>query len=141
MRFPTTSTFCAGGARKRRQLGFTFAEVLAALVFMAIVIPVAMQGLQIANRAGAVAARKSTAVQLGDEKLNELILTDLWRNSTTGDFGPSWPSYRWQLRNDVWTGDPYAGNTMRVLTMEVSYTVQNQRYVVRLSTLVNNTGL
>ena len=29
--------------------GFTLAEVLAAMVFMAIVIPVAMQGLQISN--------------------------------------------------------------------------------------------
>ena len=36
---------------KKRDAGFTLAEVLAPLVFMAIVIPVAVKALQIANRA------------------------------------------------------------------------------------------
>ena len=43
---------------KATDAGFTLAEVLAALVFMAILIPVALEGLSIASRAGEVAARK-----------------------------------------------------------------------------------
>ena len=55
----------ANGIRNARKIAaFTFAEVLAALLFMAIVIPVAMQGVQVANRAGVAAQRKTVAIQL-----------------------------------------------------------------------------
>ena len=51
MRFAPEIT--SRGARSRRSAaGFTLAEVMAALVFMAIVIPVALEGLSIATRAG-----------------------------------------------------------------------------------------
>ena len=39
-------------AVSRRQAAFTLVEVLAALTFMAIVVPVAIQGVRVANRAG-----------------------------------------------------------------------------------------
>src|SRR5438128_966804 len=45
---------------------FTLAEVLASLVFMAILIPVALEGLHIASRAGEVAARKSEAALVAE---------------------------------------------------------------------------
>src|SRR2546425_815074 len=61
--------------------GFTLAEVLAALVFMAIVIPVAVEGLQIANRAGQVAVRKGEAMRVADRILNESIVTTNWSKS------------------------------------------------------------
>src|SRR5262245_13838541 len=50
-----------GDGRAPGTQAFTLAEVLAAMVFMAILIPVAMEGLSIATRAGEVAARKSEA--------------------------------------------------------------------------------
>src|SRR2546427_2640107 len=40
--------------RRKHAGAFTLAEVLAALAFMAIVIPVAVNGLRVANRAGQV---------------------------------------------------------------------------------------
>ena len=43
---------------------FTLAEVLAALLFMAIVIPAAIEGLHIASLAGTVAARKGEAARV-----------------------------------------------------------------------------
>ena len=46
-------------AAKRR--GFTLVEMLAAMAFMAIVIPVVMQAMGIANKAGQVAQRKAIA--------------------------------------------------------------------------------
>ena len=62
------------GVRSRQ--GFTFAEVLAAMVFMAILLPVVMQGLILANRASVIAERKRTAVHLGNSLLTELVATD-----------------------------------------------------------------
>jgi hypothetical protein len=125
----------ARGGKRLLQQAFTFAEVLAALFFMAIVIPVAMKGLQISNRAGVVAARKSTAIQLGEEKLSELVATDLWRSSNpNGNFGNEWRNYSWRLSHEDWAED-----TMKVVSIEVEYLVQGQKYYVRLSTLAHNT--
>ena len=121
--------------RRCGRAGFTFAEVLAALVFMAIVIPVAMQGLQLASRAGVVAERKAVAVQLADRLLNELVILDSWRN--TGQGGTliqDGREFNWRLYNEAWLD-----NTMRLLSMEVTYLVQGREYLVRVSTLVKVT--
>src|ERR1700675_1858367 len=91
--------------------GFTLVEMLAAMLFMAIVIPVALQGLRIASRAGAVAARKGVAVQLAESKLNELIVTGQWHNSGQGGAcGAQWPGYQWTIRNESWSGDTSLNN-------------------------------
>jgi len=46
---------------------------------MAIVIPVVMQGISIANRAGVGAERKEIAVQLAANMLNQLSISNLWQ--------------------------------------------------------------
>ena len=103
---------------------------------MAIVIPVAIEGLQVANRAGVVAQRKSVAVQLADSLLNELIVTGDWQSSSqSGNFGQRWNGYRWRILNENWTRE-----NMRLLSIEVTYPVQNQEYSVRLSTLLPPTN-
>src|SRR5277367_6233378 len=122
---------CRGSRGSRT--GFTLVEMLAAMLFMAIVIPVALQGLRIASRAGAVAARKGVAVQLAESKLNELIVTGQWHNSGQGGAcGPQWPGYQWTVKNETWTGDTTLNN-LRLITVEVAYPVQGQNYNVRLS--------
>jgi len=63
---------------RRSQTAFTLAEVLAALVFMAIVIPVAIEALSIASRAGEVAARKNEAALVAERILAENIVTTNW---------------------------------------------------------------
>jgi prepilin-type N-terminal cleavage/methylation domain-containing protein len=119
--------------------GFTLVEMLAAMLFMAIVIPVALQGLRIASRAGAVAARKGVAVQLAENKLNELIVTSQWHTSGQGgDCGAQWPGYQWTVKNEAWSGDTSLNN-LRLLTVEVTYPVQNQSYNVHLSTVLPDT--
>jgi hypothetical protein len=113
--------------------------MLAAMLFMAIVIPVALQGLRIASRAGTVAARKGVAVQLAESKLNELIVANQWHNSGQGGaFGPQWPGYQWSIKNESWTGDTTINN-LRQLTVEVTYPAQNQNYTVKLSTVLQDT--
>ena len=117
-------------------MAFTFADVLAALVFMAIVIPVAMQGLQVANRAGVVAERKSLAVQMADRLLSEAIVTTNWVNSgQTGTLRQNGREFQWRLLNEPWTED-----AMRLISVEIIYTVQSLEYRVLLSTLVKESS-
>jgi len=116
--------------------GFTLAEVLAALVFMAIVIPVTLQGLQVASRAGSVAERKAVAARLAERKLNELIVTGQWQSSAVkGTMQEGWQTYNWTLESESWAED----GVMRVLTVRVTVPVQGQDYDVRISTLVDAT--
>ena len=68
--------------RELFRAGFTLAEVLAALAFMAIVIPVAVRGLQIASRAGVIAQRKSIAARVGERVINEVVVARQWNQGT-----------------------------------------------------------
>ncbi|MCW5552511.1 MAG: type II secretion system protein [Verrucomicrobiae bacterium] len=123
-------------SRRRLQGGFTLAEVLAALVFMAIVIPVAVQGLRIASRAGSVSERRAVAVRLAENKLNELIVTGQWQSAAQrGTIEEGWQSYDWRLLSESWSED----GAMRLVTVEVIVPVQGQDYEVRVSTLVDAT--
>ena len=120
--------------RSGRSAGFTLAEVLAALMFMAIVIPVAVQGLRIASRAGEVAQRKDQAARVAERVLNEHIVTTNWNQSVqSGTLLEGGLQYRWTLRNELWSQD-----AMQSLSVEVVYAVQNQDYSVRLSTLASS---
>ena len=83
-----------GAARPRR--GFTLMEVLATLVLIAIVIPVALEGISISLRAASTAKRSMEAVSLAETKLNELIATGEWQFGVlSGDFGQEFEQYRW----------------------------------------------
>jgi hypothetical protein len=116
---------------RRRALAFTFAELLAAMVFVAVVIPVAVKAIALANRAGVLAERSRIAVELADRVLTEMTVTDEWRQaSRQGDFGEEWPGFRWVLDDTVWDED-----MMRVISVEVFFDVQGREYSVRLSTL------
>ena len=117
--------------------GFTLAEVLAALVFMAIVIPAAIEGLSLAGRAGVVAARKNDAVLIADRILNETVVTSNWNQSAqSGVVHQSGRDFRWTFKNEIWNQDP--GQTgLRLLSVEVSFTAQGQEIGTRLSTLVD----
>ena len=64
--------------------GFTLVEVLAALAFMAIVIPVAVDGLRVANQAGQVGQRKAVAARIAERVLNEMVITGQFRSPTQG---------------------------------------------------------
>ncbi len=123
-------------AERRLSLhGFTFAEILAAMLFVAIVLPVAVRGITLANRVGVLAERKQVAAQLADNLLTEFIVTEEWRNSNDrGDFEPDWPQYSWTFNDAAWDED-----TMRLLTVEVFFEVQGRQHSVRISALVDET--
>jgi hypothetical protein len=118
---------------------FTLAEVLASLVFMAILIPVALEALSIATRAGEVAARKGEAALVAERVLNENVATTNWNNSVqSGSVRQGVREFRWTLHNDPWNQD-LSQNAMRQLSVEVIYTAQGRDYSVRMSTLVDST--
>lgn len=111
--------------------GFTLAEVLAALVFLAIVIPVAVEGLRIASQAGVVSQRKATAARIADQMLNEWLVTGAAiTGSPRGTVEEEGQVFQWSLRSDLWTED-----SMRLVTVEVLYEVQGRQYDLQLCTL------
>jgi prepilin-type N-terminal cleavage/methylation domain-containing protein len=141
MRFEPEIISRAGAGGGRFQAGFTLAEVMAALVFMAIVIPVALEGLSIATRAGEVAARKSDAALVAERILNESLVTTNWTQTVqSGTLRQGMQDFRWTLRNDPWNGDRDQTIT-RLLTVDVAFAAQGKDFSVRLSTLANNASL
>jgi type II secretory pathway pseudopilin PulG len=112
---------------------FTLAEVLAALLFMAIVIPVAMQGLRISSRAGALAERKREAGRVAERVLNESIVMTNWNKSAlSGTIIEGDRDYRWSLRSESWTA-----SAMQLLSVQVTFPVQGEDHTVELTTLAN----
>ncbi len=115
--------------------GFTLAEVLAAMLFMAIVIPVAVEGLRVASRAGEFGMRKMVAARVAERLLNELVVNG--QSAQTGQSGvveEGLLQYRWTSTMEPWTLGP-----LRLVTVAVTYPVQGEQYELRLSTLVDST--
>ncbi|HNY26293.1 MAG TPA: type II secretion system protein [Candidatus Sumerlaeota bacterium] len=121
------------------QRGFTFVEILVAMVFMAILVPIAVEALLIANRAGSVAHHKRQAALLASNLLTEMVVTDEWVNGQrSGDLSDQYTNYRWELETSSWSEDSNA--SLVILTMRVYYTVQGQEYSVNVSTLAPEGG-
>jgi type II secretory pathway pseudopilin PulG len=121
------------GASRRAGRAFTLVEVLAALMFMAIVIPVAVDGLRIASLAGEVGERKVIAARIADRVLNELIATGDWQKSSQkGTVREGLREYPWTVRLEPWNQ-----GTLRLMTVQVFYPAQGKEYDVRLSTIVD----
>lgn len=125
-------------ARSRRARGgFTLAEVLAALLFLAIVLPAAVEVLHVASLAGEVAARKSEAVRVADRELAESLVTTNWLGSRSGVVTEGVLDFHWTLNRRDWTQLPAApvAAPMELLTVNVTYSAQGRDYSVNLSTL------
>jgi hypothetical protein len=106
---------------------------LAALLFVAIVIPTAVEVLHVASLAGEVAARKSEAARVADRVLSESIVTTNWASGVqSGTVSEGILDFRWRLTAESWPQD-----SMQLLTAEVTYSAQGKDYSVRMSTLAN----
>jgi hypothetical protein len=162
MKLPATRTKVAREQPRTGEAAFTLAEVLAALLFMAIVIPVAVQGLRIASLAGTVAERKIQAARIAETILNENIMSSNVTQSTfTGTVREGMRDFQYTIRNEQWNqtmtnrltasasslnqfggGQPAVNQLaasqllLNLMSVEVRYTVQNDTYTVQLSTLM-----
>ena len=123
----------ANRAQRIGQRGFTLAEVLAAMAFMAIVIPTAVEGLRVATMAGEAGQRKSVAARIADRMLTEWTTTSASLNrGQNGVVQEGGQQYRWTVRSQTWPQD-----TMRLLTVDVAFQVQGRELDVRMSTLTD----
>ena len=120
-------------ARRPYQAGFTLAEILAAMLFMAIVIPAAVEAMHVASLAGEVAARKGAAARVADRVLNESIVATNWNvGSQNGTVTEGAEEFHWTLSSRNWPVD-----SMQLLTAEVTFSAQGHDYSVTMSTLAN----
>lgn len=113
---------------------FTLAEILAALVFLAVLLPAVFEGVTYATRAAEIAERQAVATELAQTKLAELTLDDTWTSAdSSGDFGADWPGYRWQSTQTSWDND----SAMTVLSVQAYFPIRGREQSVTLSTLVS----
>ena len=115
--------------------GFTLIEVLVTLLLLALVLPVVMSGVSLSLRAADDSRFKSQASLLARAKLSELQAANQWNlQKLSGDFGTSYPQYRWtaQLSN-------FDGSTLQQLDVAVIWRQQGREQNVTLSTIITNT--
>lgn len=112
--------------------GFTLAESLASLAFLAIVIPVAVEGVRTANAVGQVAERKVLAARVADRVLNDLIATRTWNNASRGVTDEGRYQFEWRSESLPWER-----LTLREVSLVVTYQVQGREYSTRVSTILD----
>ena len=118
---------------------FTFAEALTALLVVAVLLPVTLQGVRVAARASQMAMRRETAVRLASLKLTELVLTGDWQDDAgTGDFEDQ-PGYDWEFTTADWPEDDDGSTAMTEIAVAVLFTVQGRTFDAQTSTLMAET--
>lgn len=126
-------------ASPRHRGGFTLAEVLAALLLMAIVIPIALEGMSVVSRAAVLGQRKVAAMRVAERVLNEqLVLLSQGQTvekSASGVEADGGTNYPWALQAETWSQD-----AMTQLTVRVTFTVRGTQYEMKASTLFDPTA-
>ncbi|MFM8878741.1 MAG: hypothetical protein ACKOKG_06345 [Verrucomicrobiota bacterium] len=117
---------------RRRQQGYTLAETLAALLFLAIVIPAVVEALHVAGRAGTVSVRRAVAARIAERVLTEAtLMTNINTIGQSGNQVEGGVDYPWTLTRENWVQN----TRLPQLTAEVRFLTQGQESSVRLSTL------
>ena len=120
----------------RKRAAFTLVEVLAALLMMAIIIPVAIEGMSVASRVGMLGQRKAAAMRVAERVLNELLVeTQIQQASSSGTAYEGDTAYPWVMRTENWPED-----SMQQMTVTVSFPVQGALHEISVSTLLPNTS-
>jgi prepilin-type N-terminal cleavage/methylation domain-containing protein len=118
----------------RPRRGFTLVEVLATVAMIAIVLPVAMYGIQLCLQTASNAKHQAEAATLAQNKLQELTaLASLPQTSSlneSGDFAPDFPDYKWQSNTTDIDTD------LQQLDVRVTWLARNQQRDLTLSTWV-----
>ena len=116
----------------RRVGGFTFIELLATIVLIGIIMPVAMRSIGLCTWLGGHSRGQIEAASLARTKLTELTSSQDWKTGEKrGDFGTDWPGYQWTLAVSNWTD-----SVVSQLDLTVTWQSQGQQRSLTLSTLV-----
>jgi len=121
-------------------------EVLATLVLIGIVLPVAMRGVSLAMFAGDTAADRKKATVLAESKMAELIATGEWQDTALeGDFATTASGemmdeesvgeagYAWSATVEDWVD-----LSIKELTVRVTWTARDIEHEVSVTTLVHS---
>ena len=121
----------AGAATASR--GFTLVELLATLVLVAVILPVAMRGISMATTVAGLTAQRMTATTLAENRMADLLVTQGWRDgSLAGDFADDGhPEFAWKGEVSDWNGI-----ALQQLTVTVTWERRGHDRVVFLTTLV-----
>ncbi|HOJ39118.1 MAG TPA: type II secretion system protein [bacterium] len=112
--------------------GFTLVEVLAALTFAAILLPVVMKGFSLASAVTAETRRREEALTLAQNLIAEIVSLNSLKNvEPEGDFSPEHPEYRWKVNFNQWD---VAG--VREIEVTVMWSARGQERKIVLTTLV-----
>ena len=118
--------------RYRRFGGFTFIELLATIVLIGIIMPVAMRSIGLCTRLGGHSRRQIEAASLAQTKLTELTSSQDWQTGEKrGDFGTDWPGYQWTLAVSNWSD-----SIVSQLDLTVTWHSQGKQRLLTLSTLI-----
>ena len=121
-----------GCATRRPSHGFTLIEVLATVVLIGIIMPVAMRSIGLCTRLAGQSRCQMEAASLAKLKLTELTVSGDWQNGNQrGDFGEDWPQYEWAAKLTNWTDA-----SVRQLDLTVSWLSSGRKREVTLSTLL-----
>jgi Tfp pilus assembly protein PilV len=115
--------------------GFTFIELLATVVFLGIIMPVAMRSISLCTRLGGQSRKQIEAASLARTKLTELTISNEWSSGGSGDFGTDWPGYRWNAVVSSWTD-----SSLSRLSVTVTWHSQGRDHSVTVYTLVYSKG-
>jgi prepilin-type N-terminal cleavage/methylation domain-containing protein len=116
--------------------GFTFIELLATVVLIGLIMPVAMHSIGLCTRMAGLSRKQVEAASLAKMKLTELTVTGDWQNGNQkGDFGTDWPGYQWSAMLTNWTD-----TSVRQLDLTVSWQLAGSQRKLTLSTLVYPEG-
>jgi prepilin-type N-terminal cleavage/methylation domain-containing protein len=124
----TTRHGCSGG--------FTFIELLATVVLIGLIMPVAMRSIGLCTRMAGLSRKQVEAASLAKMKLTDLTVTGDWENGNQkGDFGADWPGYQWSAMVTNWTD-----TSVRQLDLTVTWQSAGSPRKITLSTLVYPEG-
>jgi prepilin-type N-terminal cleavage/methylation domain-containing protein len=115
--------------------GFTFIELLATMVLIAIFMPTAMRGIGLCTQLAGQSRKQIEAASLAKTKLTELMADSSWDGrSESGDFGSDWPAYKWTADVSNWADGTDVG--VRQLDLTVTWQSRGLPRTLVLSTLV-----
>ena len=115
---------------------FTLVEVLASLMLIALVVPVAMEAMAVASRAGELGQRKAAGVRVGERVLGELLVEGQLAAGASSGVAQEGPfEYPWSARVENWPED-----ALQQLTVTVTFSVRGTAQEIALATLLPATG-
>jgi hypothetical protein len=108
-------------------------ELLATVVLIAAILPVAMRGIALCTRLSGQSRHQLEAACLARSKITELVVSgDYSSGDQQGTFEDDWAAYQWQSQVTLWTDD-----TLQQVDVTVSWTAQDRERSVTLTTLVS----